>query len=201
MIGRRGLVSDVGLQGVCPLLPMSRHQWLWEAEIWHKCLLPRLEQTVDSPFVSQREREISCDVCDTGALGPSGLGQQCKLSIWRETKKPEGAPWWRALYSVRRCREKSGLGKLGTLKGAEYGSQDTPELPSYVPPLPTLHLAHSQGSSNVNGLIPEAKTGSWAGALGQEQAGGLASPLQLSGSLRACQLDKTSLSPVLRGEG
>lgn len=169
----------------------------------HKCLLPRLEQTGHSPFMSQIESEISCDVCDSGALGPSGLGQQgkqCKLSFWRETKKPEGAPWWRSLYSVRRCREKPGLGELGTLKGAEYGSQDTPELPSYITPMPTLHLS-PQGSSNVNGLIPEAKTGSRAGALGQEQAEGLASPLELSGSLRACQLDNTSLSPVLRGEG
>lgn len=167
MIGRHGLVSDVGLQGVCPLLPVSRHQRLWEAEIGHKCILPTLEQTVHSPFMSQIESEIGCDMCDSGALGPSGLGQQgkqCKLAFWRETKKPEGAPWWRALYSVRRCREKSGLGELGTLKGAEYGSQDTPELPSYITPLPTLHLS-PQGSSNVNGLIPEAKTGSRAGAL------------------------------------
>ena len=86
------------------------------------------------------------------------------------------------------------MGSLG-LRGSEYGSQDTPN----PPPPPTLRLG-AWGSSSMNGLISEAKIEITL-ALWTRSKLGLASPLQLSGSFRACQLDEASLSPVPKGEG
>lgn len=76
------------------------------------CTLPTLLQiravctasihvTVSFP-TSQAGSEISCEMCDSGTPVPFGLQrpEYCKLCIWRETKKPVGAPWRNALSSA-----------------------------------------------------------------------------------------------------
>ena len=103
--------------------------------------------------VSQTGSEISSEMCDLGALGPFGLQQpeHRKLFVWRETKKPAGAPWRAAFCSASRCQC-----RLGSPRG-----RGPPPFPPSPQPL---------------GLILDLKTGDQARVLDWEQAGALKSP-------------------------